>query len=482
MSTMSDQSHQDVLVHRGESSPLPVTRGRISDFADDPVRSMRRLWAAHGELAALQEESQRLHFVFGPRYTRQVLSDSQRFHSQFFALRGARKSAQRRVTCGLLSMNGEEHKQHRRIVMGPFQKKAITQYHETVVRVSEEMLADWNAGQVRDVSADMTHYMLRLTNSILFGIDLPELAYRIGELTERWVALNHQVGPAAFTSDPHVMAHYEELLSAAEELEAAVKEMILIRRGGQLGNDVLSLLIRAHETEAGVTDEQLIGHIVLLFGAAHLTSAHTLTWTLFLLSQHPEVMRKLCSELQQRLSGNPPRPDDLEQLSYLEQVLKESMRVMPASSYSQRIASEPVQLGPFLLRRGSVVIFSQFITHHLPELYPQPERFLPERWETLNPSPYAYLPFGAGSRMCIGAALGMMQLKISLPMILNRFKLSMVPHAEVNGRVMSTMLFPTSTVPMLLSEHDGRFDAAPVTGNVHTLIDLPGHVHGRRVA
>lgn len=467
-------------VHSTES--VPVMPGKIADFAKDPVVCMRRLWAEHGEVAALEDETQRLHFVFGPNYTRQVLSDSQRFHSQFFALRGSRRSAQRRVTEGLLSMNGEQHKQHRRIVMEPFQKKAIVHYHDTVLRHSDEMLSEWAPHQTRDISADMTHYMLRLTSSILFGIDMPELAYRVGELTERWVALNHRVGPAAFTSDTDAMLHYDELLSAAEELEVAVKEMLETRRNGQLGRDVLSLLIRAHDAEGGVTDEQLIGHIVLLFGAAHLTSAHTLTWTLFLLAQHPEVMEKLHAEFNDILQGRPPGPDDLDRLPYLDRVLKESMRVLPASAYSQRVAAEPVDLGPFHLQRGAVVIFSQFITHHLPDLYPQPERFLPDRWQTINPSPYAYLPFGAGPRMCIGSALGMMQLKISLPMILSRFKLSSVVDSEVHGRVMSTMLFPTSTVQMHVSEHDGSFEATPVRGSIHSLIDLPSAAAKRRVA
>jgi cytochrome P450 len=163
----------------------------------------------------------------------------------------------------------------------------------------------------------------------------------------------------------------------------------------------------------------------------------------------------------------------------LDRVLKESMRVLPASSYSQRITAEPVELGPFQLHRGSVVIFSQFITHHMPQLYPEPERFLPDRWRTITPSPYAYLPFGGGPRMCIGAALGMMQLKITLPTLLQRYKLGVVPDAEVNGRVMSTMLFPVGRVPMLVTAPGGPFHAAPVTGNIHTLVDLPPASVGR---
>lgn len=474
--------HLDFTSPTSAACAQPVTLGRIADFAADPVICMRQLHQQHGELAALDEDGQRIHFVFGPHYTKEVLSDSTKYYSQFFAMRGGKKSAQRRVTSGLLTMNADEHKQHRRIVMGPFQKKAITAYHDTVVQQSRDAVRDWQAGDVRDMTSEMTHYMLRLTSSILFGIDMPDLAYRIGELTERWVALNHEVGPAAFSPRPDLVARYDDLLAAAEELEAVVKEMIAVRRSGRLGFDVLSLLIRAHDQEAGVNDDQLIGHIVLLFGAAHLTSAHTLTWTLFLLAQHPDVMGRLHEELSTGVAGDSPTPEELEALPFLDRVLKESMRALPASSYSQRIAAEAVDLGPFRLQRGAIVIFSQFITHHIADLYPQPYQFLPDRWETLNPSPYAYLPFGAGPRMCVGAALGMMQLKISLPTMLKRFKLGMVPHSRVDGKVMSTMLFPTSTVPMQLSEHDGRFTAAPVTGSIHTLVDLPATAREERRA
>lgn len=452
---------------------LPVTFGKITDFANDPIVGMRRLWATHGEICAYQEETQRIHFVFGPTYTKQVLSDSERFHASFFAIRGPRKSAQRRLTSGLLTMNGDAHKEQRRFVMGPFQKRAIAAYHDHVTGMSQDMIRDWQPGTVRDVSADMTHYMLRLTSSILFGLDCPELAYNIGELTEKWVALNHRIGPAALASSPELVGEYELLLKAAEELETALLEMIHLRRSGQLGNDVLSLLIRAHDEMGNISDDQLIGHIAVLFGAAHLTSAHTLTWTLFLLAQHPEVMRQLNDELQANIRESSPTQEQLDSLPVLEKVLKESMRVLPASAYSQRIASGPVQLGPFELTPGSVVVFSQLITHHMPDLFPQPEKFLPERWASITPSPYAYLPFGAGPRMCIGAALGMMQLKISLPTFLKSRKVSLMANSEIAAKVMSTMLYPATEVPMRIDTNDGQFSAAPVTGNIHSLVNLP---------
>ena len=447
--------------------------GSIADFACDPIQSMRQLWARHGEVAALQEDLNRLHFVFGPTYNHFVLSDTKRFHSQFFAVRGPRNSAQRRLTSGLLSMNGDEHRDHRRMVMGPFQKKAIQAYHDNVTGVTQDMLATWNPGDTKDIAEEMTHYMLRLTSSILFGVDIPEMAYEVGRLTERWVLLNHKVGPAIFSSDLGLLAHYDELLESAQELEAAVLDLVRIRRSGKVGRDVLSLLIQAHDMQGGVSDAQLVGHIAVLFGAAHLTSAHTLTWTLFLLAQHPEVMSQLHAELAENLSGGPPTAEQLDQMPVLDRVLKESMRIMPASAYSQRVAAEPVDLGPFRLNPGNPIIFSQFMTHHMPNLFPQPEKFLPNRWLTANPSPYAYLPFGAGPRMCIGAPLGMMQFKISLPTILGKFKVSMLAGSEVQACVRSTMLFPSSTIPMRIERQDGQFRSTSVSGNIHSMVDLP---------
>lgn len=456
------------------ANPLPpVTHGSVGDFANDAIQTMRQLWATHGEVAALQEDCNRLYFVFGPHFNHQVLSDTKRFHSQFFAVRGPRKSAQRRVTSGLLTMNGEQHREHRRTVMSPFQKKAIQAYHDNVAGMTQEMINSWTPGETKDIADEMTHYMLRLTSSILFGVDMPEMAYTIGRLTEKWVALNHKVGPAVFSSDPALLGDYDELLRSAEELEAAVMEMIRVRRAGKLGGDVLSLLIRANDMQGGVTDEQLVGHAVVLFGAAHLTSAHTLTWTLFLLAQHPGVMAALHDELQEVVGSGSPTIEQLEQMPVLDRVLKESMRILPASAHSQRVAAEPVELGPFHLNPGNPVIFSQFITHHMPSLFPQPEKFLPDRWLSISPSPYAYLPFGAGPRMCVGAPLGMMQFKISLPTILSKFKLSMQAGAEVRARVMSTMLYPGSTVPMKIERQDGFFTSQSVTGNIHTLVDLP---------
>ena len=465
------------------TSQPPITDGRLEDFVADPIACMRWLRREHGDVAALRESEQQLVFVFNPQLNHQVLSDSKLFYSRFFALRGPKNSAQRRLTCGLLSMNGEEHKQQRRQVSGPFEKRAIGVHHDTITTLTAQMLDDWRPGETRDIATEMTVLARKITSTMLFGMDQMQIALEIGEMLDPWVELNHQLGLAALLPTDDFMPRYDELLSLAKRLEARILDLVRLRRGAaKPGTDLLSQLIRVHDETGGITTEQLIGHVALLFGAAHMTTANTLGWTLFLLAQHPDVMRPLSHKLQAGEYDEPLAAFDSAKGSLLDRVLRESMRLLPASSYSQRSNSVPVELGPLSLAKNTVVIFSQFMTHHRADLYPNPEVFDPDRWLTINPSPYEYLPFGAGPRLCLGAPLALVTLKTILPLVLKRFRLNVVANSEIAGRVVSTMLNPIYGLPMELSAPDGCFATAPVSGNIHTLVDLPAAAHQRRAA
>jgi cytochrome P450 len=453
---------------------LPVTHARLLDFAEAPAAWMQRLYQAHGDIAALEDQGQRIVFVFGPRYNHQILSDTHTFHARFAALRGPRNSAQRRLTSGLLSMNGEEHKRHRRLVAAPFQKTSLANYQHGLTDLAQSMVQEWKPGQVRDISRDMNQYMLRVTSNLLFGFDFSELAYEIGRHTERWMRMNHDLGMGAFVADTRITNSYDILLGQAEALEVAIRKMIELRRSSAPGQDVLSLLLQARDDEGrGMSDDELIGQAAVLFGAAHLTTAHTLTWALFLLCQHPRQAADLVDELDGALRGGCPSLEQVEHLPLLDRIVKEGMRILPASVYSQRISAEPVQLGPFSLPRGVPIIFSPFMTHRLPDLFPEPRRYLPQRWETLVLGPYAYLPFAAGPRLCLGATLAMMTIKTTLPTILQRYRLSVLPGATIDAKVISTMLTPTAGMPMLVSKASGPFTASEIRGNIHDLVDFP---------
>jgi cytochrome P450 len=284
------------------------------------------------------------------------------------------------------------------------------------------------------------------------------------------------VGIGALVPNERFSDGYEELLGYAEELEVEVLNMIRRRRESrEPGEDVLSILMRSHDEEGGLSDEELVGQAAVLFGAAHLTTAHSLSWTLMLLAQHPSVMKQLSDEFSSHNPGNLKSLGTLpkgEDLSLLDRVIKESMRLLPASAYSQRINTVAVQLGPLHLPRGTGIVFTPLVTHHLPDLYPQPEKFIPDRWKALRPSPYAFHPFGAGPRLCIGGPLATAVIRIALERILSRYRLTVVPGSNISAHVESTMLFPTYGVPMQIHSNDGKYISVPIGGNVHDLVEF----------
>jgi cytochrome P450 len=225
---------------------MPVTTGSLLQFSDDPIACMKRLQNEHGDLAVLADGDQRLVFIFSPELNRLVLSDTQTFESRFFAVRGNRKSAQRRVTSGLLSQNGAEHRDGRRMMKEVFAKKVLPAYHETICKLSNELTEGWKVGEACDLNSEMVQFMLRMTSALLFGLDDAEFALKLGHLIDRWAHRNHEIGMGALVSAPQFAKGYDDLLTQAEELEVTVREMFARHRSSQHEHvNILSLLFQA---------------------------------------------------------------------------------------------------------------------------------------------------------------------------------------------------------------------------------------------
>ncbi len=455
---------------------LPISEERLADFQADVLGGLRRLHKRFGPIAAIQDGPLRVIFTFDPVYNKQLLGDVNGFPTRFFAIRGPKRSSQRRVTCGLLGMNGDQWKRNRRLLKEPFGLKQIETYRPTIDKMAQEVCGTWSDGDQVDLNQEMVRYMLRVTSTILFGMsdsqEERQLAYEVGEQIAEWGRLNHELGIGALVPDQTFSERYEELLKFSEGLEAQVMEMITRRREAPVaGNDVLSILVNTHDEEGGLSDEELVGQSCVLFAAAHLTTAHSITWTLFLLAQHPEIRRALGEELAN--GGNRNAAGKPEMSSLLERVIRESMRMLPASSYSQRINADAVDLGPFKeVPRGTPIVWSPFITHRLESIYEAPTQFNPDRWLTIKPSLYEYLPLGAGPRMCIGGPLAMEVVRTSLPRFLAGRKMKVVPGSDINAQIRSTMLHPINGVPMTLHDDDGNYEKSNVVGNITELVDL----------
>lgn len=446
-------------------------------FFRDPVACMRRLQQEHGSLIALGSiafgEPTKLHVLaIGPEFNRQVLGDPAKFRTTGQFIHGPTGSAQRRIRFGLTRMNGPQHKQQRQLILPPFHKRAVAGYHDLIVELAQEVIGRWKLGR-RDVYTDMRAVTLRIASAVLFGHEASD-AYRIGHLLDVWARRNFS-GLVWFFPVNIPGTPYRRLLKHAELVERQILALVdKRRRDSSDRTDVLSILIQARDDEnRGMTDMELVGQATILFGASFETTASTLTWTVFLLAQHPMIMRELMDELDRVLDGGPPTREQLPQLSFLDRVIKESMRILPPVPFTIRAADDDqIPMGSLTLSHGARVICSHFLTHHLPEIYPEPEIFRPDRWREIDPSQYEYMPFSAGPRACVGAMFAMQVLKISLAIVLQKFRFTVVPGAQIDRAVRITMN-PRHGMPMLLHENDRRYESSEVRGQIHEMVKLP---------
>ena len=460
------------LILKGRASAREYIR-----FFRDPVGCMSRLYQRHGPLVALGPiafgEPTKLHVLaIGPAHNRQVLGNPAIFRTTGQFIRGPENSAQRRIRYGLTRMTGADHKRQRQLVMPPFHKKAVDGYHELIRELTTQMLHRWRPGRI-DVHREMRELTRQVAGQILFGHNR-EVASRLGRMLEDWQRRNFSSAVWLFPVNwPGTM--YRRLLKLAETIEEEILAVIDSRRANGAANlDVLSLLIAARDQEnRRMSNRELVGQATILFGASFETTAATLTWTIFLLAQHPAVMEKLMEELDSLLQGEPPEKEQLSQLSYLDWVIKESMRILPPVPFTIRATDmDKTTLGPLLLLHGTRVICSHYLTHRLPHLYPRPAHFEPERWRDLDPTQYEYLPFSAGPRACIGAMFAWQVLKVSLALILQRFRFTIVPGARVDRVVRITMV-PRWGLPAIISPNDRKFTASKVGGEIHQMVELP---------
>lgn len=456
--------------------PMPVlgARGNLIAFMRAPLPYMRRLYETYGGVATLARGTADYVFTFTPEYSRHVINDT----STFFNMDGASMpvrvpegSALARLFTGLIQMNGPRHRQQRRLIVPALHRARVAAYADAIVAQTERHLGTWRPGQVRDVLREMRALTLAIAVDTLLGLDPARGGRDVHRLLERWIALVFSV-PALLLPVPLPGLPYHRLLALSTRLEAEIRALIAHKRAAADHDDVLSMLLRAHdETGACLTDDELVGQTNFLFMAGHATTTSALSWTLFLLSQHPDVAAGVADELDRALAGRLPTVDDLPELPLLEAVIKESMRLLPPVLWWSRVSTAPCTLGPYAVAEGAHVVYSAFITHRLPACYPEPERFLPERWRTCEPGPFEYIPFSAGPRMCLGATFAMVEMKLVLATLLSRFRLAPLPGSRVDhgGLMLST---PRPGLPMRVYRQDRSLVRVPVRGSIHRVVDL----------
>jgi cytochrome P450 len=318
----------------------------------------------------------------------------------------------------------------------------------------------------------MDLFTVILSMEIFVGMGADEEGRKFADLFE--VVLNLLFSPATFLFPYDLPGFaYRRLKVQGAELKQQLKNLIERRRmKGLGGTDTLSLFLQAYDEDGTMmSDDEIVGETVAVFRGGSKTSASALTWTLFLLVQHPDVYAQLSDELAATLRGAAPTFEQLAGLPLLEGVIKESLRLVPPVVWGVRYSMEPFELGGYHFAKGSSVIYSSHVTHRMPEIYEDPYKFDPYRWEKIKPSPYEYFPFNAGPRRCLGAEFAMLELKITLAILLQRFHFSLVPGQRID-RTGLTGSIPKYGIKMKLGQPDQVFTKVPVRGNIHRLVDL----------
>jgi cytochrome P450 len=454
--------------------PLLGTNGNFIRFMRDPVRFMDRLRRGYGKIVSLGRGTTDYVFVFGPEYNREVLNNTSLFHNldaRYLPFKIPPHSSLARLYNGLIQMNGARHKQQRQLMMPAFQKKHIENYYNDFIAVIERQLEGWRAGQQRDFFQEMKELTLSIAVKTLVGLDPDRGGAEMRKLLERWMSLIFSPLTMMLPLDVRGLA-FHRLLSVSNELEAVIRTLIARKRAAPEGRDVLTALMRARDEDGNrLSDDDLIGQTNFLFMAGHVTTASALTWTLFLLAQHPTALSNVLDECDGKLHGAAPRMDQMDELPLLEAAIKESMRLLPPVIWWSRISAEPFHLGQYELPRGTQVIHSAFITHHLADCYSQPDRFLPERWLRNTPGPYEYIPFSAGPRMCLGSTFAMIEMKLALSILLQRYQFTLPARARVDfsGMMLSA---PKRGLPVRLDRRGGRAVRSEVRGSIRRVVDL----------
>jgi cytochrome P450 len=428
---MQEQKASKVVLPPGPGR-LPYI-GNLLSLRLDPLGYLQRLQRTYGNMATIYFGKNPAVLLFRPEHVRYVLVEHPRDFSNRGVLRNDNDDGF--ASEGLLTIDGEKHRQQRRAVQPAFHKKQVEGYASIINQYTQELLKTWYPGDRLDMSRAMQELTLRIVSKCLFSIDLSS---QLGPLSD---AFDGVIGSSTSMAEDllniridNPITGYGKRMAATRQLDMLIYTLIAQRRDDDRDyNDVLSMLMSARsgeEQDTKLSEKQIHDHILTFIAAGHETTAITLVWTLYLLSQYPQVRIKLQDEIRSVLAGREPTTDDLAKIPYLDWVLDESMRLYPPAWLQMRFVSKESEIDGIKLPVGTLLILSQWVMHRLPEIWQEAEVFKPERWDPANEQhipPGAYFPFGGGPRTCIGMPLAQLEARIILASILQRYTPQPIP-------------------------------------------------------
>ncbi len=326
--------------------------------------------------------------------------------------------------------DGDRHQRQRQLLAPPFHGERMRAYGQDIRKITQQVSDEWLIGKPFDIRESMQEITLRVILRVVFGLDEGQLFEELRRsLSDLLNFISSPVMSSAFffgfmQKDLGAWSPWGWILRQRQKIDQLIYALLQERRAESHQNrqDILSLMMAArYDDGQGMSDAELHDELMTLLVAGHETTASALTWAFYWIDHLPEVREKLLQEL--NTLGVNPDPSSIAKLPYLTAVCQETLRIYPiAMNAFLRIVKTPIEVMGYKLPEGTAIIPSIYLAHHREEVYPQPKQFKPERFLERQFSPYEYLPFGGGSRRCIGMAFAQYEMKIVLATILSDFQ------------------------------------------------------------
>jgi cytochrome P450 len=408
---------------------LPLL-GSMQRYNRDRLSFMLALSRAYGDVARFHFGPFPVVFFNSAELIHSVLVE----HAHDFETGAVRRNAFGPVIGeGLFVSEGELHRRQRKSLAPAFQPRNISSYADTMVSYGERMQAEWADGETVGISGEMTQITMSIIGKVLFDADVFTEADELGAaMTVAIDHINHVLSHLVSAPLSWPLPRNARTRQALALLRARIREMIEERRASDLErDDFLSILLRTRDEDGQpMSDQQISDEALTFFGAGHETTATALTWAWYLLASHEEIYARVQAEVDEQLRGRSPTYADLARLPYSLQVLKETMRLYPPAYALSRVARHDVQVEGYPVQKGTTVFMSPYALHRRAEYFPDPERFDPERFTPEHEASlprYAFVPFGAGPRICIGNHFALMEGHLLLATLAQRVAFSIAP-------------------------------------------------------
>ena len=418
---------------------LPLL-GSIVDFKRDILAAMYDGWRAYGDLTRHRLGPVVVHGVSSPELAAEVLTNS-----AVYGKLGPDNPLRLVLGDGLLTSSDHESWLRNRRMMQPiYARQSITGMFDAMVASTRGMMARladvYRPGDPLDLHKELMRVTLDIVSRCMFSTSVTETIDAIGPHAVD-IAINYAFrrlqNPLSLPSRWPTPGNrrFHRVMASLDDL---MYGMIAQRRASGGRQDLLDMLLAARDADTGegMTDRQLRDEIITTFAAGHETTAITLTWTFYLLSQHREVLRRVQREVDEALGGRLPTLDDLPRMPYTLQVFEESMRLYPSAPIVPRLTRSDTVLGGYHVPAGSRVLVNLYNIHRHPDHWPDPERFEPARFAAdarKAQHRFAYLPFGAGPHLCIGKHFALMEAHLLLATLVQAYEFRHVPsHPVVN--------------------------------------------------